>query len=415
MNSARSGRVHGPALFSLLSLLHLLQPCLALPPSLRAAEGAKLIVSLPMDYQVHQRQSRTEGRIPITLHFPAGTAPERDAVVEARLVPAAGAKTTDSWQKLGEQKAGAAEFKGELSHAPAGGWYRLELRVKTGDTLLGQAEVQHVGVGEIFVIAGQSNSANHGEGKQQPKSGLVVNFSGQRWAPAEDPQPGASGSGGSFIPALGDALVAVLKVPVGVVCAGVGATSVREWLPRGTRFPNPPTLTGNVTAISPTEWEAKGSLFSDFAARVKELGRDGFRAVLWHQGESDAHQADPARTLSGDRYRDYLSLLIQETRREAGWACPWFVALVSYHAPDDAGSPEIRGAQLAVCRRGLALEGPDSDALVGDLRDGGGKGIHFSAKGLEEHGRGWADKLEPWLEQELDDFAVARARAGAQP
>ena len=32
----------------------------------------------------------------------------------------------------------------------------------------------------------------------------------------------------------------------------------------------------------------------------------------------------------------------------------------------------------------------------GDLRDG----VHFSGKGLREHGKCWADKVAPWLEKQ---------------
>jgi len=32
------------------------------------------------------------------------------------------------------------------------------------------------------------------------------------------------------------------------------------------------------------------------------VGPRGFRAVLWHQGESDANQKDPTRTLPGLQY-----------------------------------------------------------------------------------------------------------------
>src|SRR5207245_2095803 len=84
-----------------------------------------------------------------------------------------------------------------------------------------------VGVGEIFIVAGQSNSANHGERRQHPNSALVVAFSNGRWQPADDPQPGASGSGGSFLPAFGDKMAERFKVPIGLVSVGVGATSVR--------------------------------------------------------------------------------------------------------------------------------------------------------------------------------------------
>lgn len=58
---------------------------------------------------------------------------------------------------------------------------------------------------------------------------------------------------------------------------------------------------------------------------------------------------------------------------------------MSYHVPGDEASPEIRAAQAALWKEGIALEGPDSDALKSDLRERGGKGVHFSDKGLREH------------------------------
>jgi hypothetical protein len=245
--------------------------------------------------------------------------------------------------------------------------------------------VEHVAVGEVFVIAGQSNSANHGEEKQQTNTGLVAAVHDGKWQIAHDPQPGATGTGGSFIPPFGDALAERFKVPIGIMAAGVGATSIREWLPRGTRFPNPPTLTGHVTQLAGGEWESNGDLFDRLVTRMKQLGPQGFRAVVWHQGESDANQADASRTLPGELYRKFLEQLIRDSQREAGWTLPWFVAQVSYHTPDDPGSPEIRAAQEALWRSGTALEGPDSDAMTGDLRDNGGQGVHFSGKGLREH------------------------------
>lgn len=360
-------------------------------------------LKLPLDFQVHQRASRAAGTITVA----GNVSPEITGVVEARLV---GAADAESWQKLTTLTAGQTAFSASLN-APAGGWYRLELRVKRGGTIVAETVVAHVGVGEVFVIAGQSNSANHGEEKQQTKSSLVANFSGKQWAPANDPQPGASGGGGSFIPPFGDSLASRFKVPVGIIAAGVGATSVREWLPRGTRFPNPPTLTRHVTALDSGEWESKGSLFDQLVARMKQAGPRGFRAVLWHQGESDANQKDATRTLSGEHYRKFMEQIIRDTRREAGWEIPWFVAQVSYHTPDDAASPDIRAAQEALWKSGVALEGPDSDALTGDLRDSGGKGVHFSGKGLREHAARWTDKIAPWLDAQLALAIPTPARA----
>ncbi len=359
----------------------------------KAQAGPNITLLAPLDHQVIQRNSKKKGSMIISGEL-AGF-PAKFLTVEARLIVNG---QPGKWRRLSvdsKRQGFAARWD-----APAGGWHRLEVRALSAGDVLAESVIEHVGVGEVFVVAGQSNSANHGAEKQNTRSGLVAAFDGQRWRPANDPQPGASGGGGSFIPPFGDAIAERFHVPVGIVACGVGASSVREWLPKGATFPNPPTLTGHVRQLPDGEWESKGSIFATFSARMKHLGAHGFRAVLWHQGESDANQADATRTLSGHLYRGYLEQLIRDSRREIGWNAPWFVAQVSYHVPGDEASPDIRAAQAALWKKGLALEGPDSDALKGDLRENGGQGVHFSGPGLREHASRWADKVAPWLERQ---------------
>lgn len=356
-------------------------------------QASGLTLTAPLDYQVTQRTARAGGKLLISGQLAPD---ERPTSLEARLT---GPDANGAWQPLAF-KAGADTFRAELE-APAGGWFRLEVRARAAGNTLAETNVAHVGLGEVFVVAGQSNSANHGEEKQQTKTSLVAAFDGKAWRLAHDPQPGASGGGGSFLPPFGDALAERLKVPIGIVATGVGATSVREWLPAGTRFPNPPTLLGNVTQLPSGEWESKGRIYTNFTARVKQLGPRGFRAVLWHQGESDANQRDATRTLPGPLYAQFLTQLIRDSRRELGWDAPWFVAQVSYHVPGDEGSPDIRAAQASLWQPGLAHAGPDSDALKGGLRERGGQGVHFSGPGLREHAAKWVEQVAPWLENRL--------------
>src|SRR6185369_11218381 len=160
-----------------------------------------------------------------------------------------------------------------------------------------------------------SNAGNHGRDKQTTKTGLVSAFDGKNWQVANDPQPGATGNGGSFAPVFGDAMAEKFGVPVGIVACAVGRTSVREWLPRGAKFPNPPSMIENVEELPGGEWQSKGTIYDAFIARMKGLGPDrSFRAVLWHQGESDANQEDAPRTLAGKLYSRYLEQVIRGTR-----------------------------------------------------------------------------------------------------
>ncbi|MEI6239164.1 MAG: sialate O-acetylesterase [Planctomycetia bacterium] len=365
---------------------------LLLSPEIIAA--AEMRLDSPRDYQIVQRSSRGDAAVRI-----AGTISEdpeaAQAAVEARLTRAG---KEAPWRRIGGLAKGR-DFTGTLI-APAGGWWTLEVRIPLGGGRVATGSVAHVGIGEVFVVAGQSNSANHGEERQRPRTGRVSTFDGTTWRLADDPQPGASGNGGSFLPAFGDAVAVSQDVPVGIVACGIGATSVREWLPKGFSFPNAPTLTDRAVPLSNGSWASNGMAFDAFVDRMKPFGPGGFRAVLWHQGESDANQQDPTRTLPGALYRRYLEILIRESERAIGWDPPWFVAQASYHAPGDEGSDDIRAAQASLWKDAVALEGPDTDALKGPLREGGGRGVHFSAAGLREHGYRWAEKVIYWLEKQ---------------
>ena len=346
-------------------------------------------IESPVEYQVIQRDSGNEAWVEIKIA--ASLSVSESGALEYRL------DKNRSWEKL------AGEWKNQnlLSRLkiPAGGWYGLEVR--EGGNPNNHSQVVQFGVGEIFVVAGQSNSGNYGEKKQSTQTGLVsaYDFEKKNWQLAIDPQPGAGGRGGSIMPLLGDFLVREFEMPIGIIAYGQGGTSVREWLPQGSWFPNPPTVENKVRKINDGEWESLGKIYPGFIERMKAFGKNGFRAVLWHQGESDANQKDPTRTLSGPLYEKYLTQLILKTRTDLEWTVPWFVAQATYHVPGDESDPNIRAAQASLWKNGVALEGPDTDQLKGKLRERDGQGVHFSGPGLHAHAKKWAEKVSPWLEQ----------------
>jgi lysophospholipase L1-like esterase len=356
--------------------------------------AATIEIASPTDYQVFQRRSRLHGVVRI-----AGKLDATVGDVQFRISgkPLEG-QLPSGWQPLGVDR--QKHTFGIDATAPAGGWYRVEVRmVKNGATLAERA-VEHVGVGEVFVVAGQSNAANSGEQRQKPGTDRVVSFDGSHWAVANDPQRGASGEGGTFIPSLGDAMTKTYGVPVGFACVGVGGTSVREWLPKGDAVAATPTTGANVVATGPNAWACTGGLFNNLAHRIGQFGPHGFRAILWHQGESDAKQ--PAgHNITPEQYRQYLVRLIQASRSHVGWRVPWFVAQASYHVPSDPGTPELRAVQKSVAANGTALEGPNTDELGGEYREANGQGVHFNGKGLQKHGELWAKFVGAWLDAQL--------------
>jgi hypothetical protein len=327
-----------------------------------------------------------------------GTALVRADRAEARVTEAsAGAPLDSHWARLKLDKK-SGEFAASLAE-PAGGFYQVEVHLLRHGRQVADITVPHVGVGEVFVIAGQSNATNYGEVRQTTETGMVVAFDGARWQIANDPQPGVQdhSTKGSFIPAFGDALYRKYHVPIGIAAVGHGSTSVRQWLPAGEPVLVMPTMTKFITRSADGELVCDGTLFNGMMQRIHELGPHGFRALLWHQGESDAHQA-PAHQITPDDYRRMMVDLITASRKSAGWEFPWIVAEATYHTPQDPGSPEFEAAQQSLWRDGLAVEGPNTDTLGPAYRQNGGKGVHFSDAGLKAHGALWAQAVERFID-----------------
>lgn len=321
----------------------------------------------PLEYQVFQRKSRNEGSIVVS----GATLREADEVqVRFRGRPLRG-ELPSGWQTIDVDPQDGT-FNETLSF-PAGGWFAMDLKVVHERRTVEERSVERFGVGEVFVGAGQSNSTNAGEFKTRQTSGMVASFSGEYWQLADDPQPGVAdrSQGGSYYPAFGDAMSEAYQVPIGIAATGFGGTSVNAWLPKDE------------------------GMFQWMMTRINQLGPHGFRAVLWHQGESDIE-------MSTEEYYDKLKRVIETSRTEAGWEIPWVVAQVSYHNPDKPSFDTTRSAQARLWADGIALQGPDTDTLTGDHRDHEGKGIHFSPKGLHAHGLMWFNKVRPVLETSLE-------------
>jgi hypothetical protein len=313
----------------------------------------------PQERQVFQRDA--DGGADVDVHV---VWREGEAGLEVRARLADGDLT--GWQPLGRKSLdGEAVHLAATIRLPAGGWHALELRrTQTGDTW---EAVRRVGVGEVFVVAGQSNSTNCGEAPMPGGNDKVSAFDGRRWHLATDPMPGVQDgtTGGSPWPVLGDLLQRSLDLPVAIASAGHAGSSVRDWQP------DRPQVSRHIDQ----------PLYPAFRDRVMALG--SVRAVLWHQGEADA-----SRSLDGEAYYRNFRRLQQGLERDVGRPLTWVVARATFvrGVPPEQMEP-IRRAQERIWREGLALQGPSTDELRGNLR--GKDRTHFSRRGLRVHAELW--------------------------
>jgi sialate O-acetylesterase len=251
-----------------------------------APAQALRITSGAVDDQVFQR-SGTGADIPL-----AGAA--QGAAVEARVL-----RKFDivmDWAPLAKVSSGT--WSGSLKGVPTGGPYRIEVRVSgSGEA----AAVGNILVGDLWVLAGQSNMEGVGDlVDTTPPDELVHNFDmADHWVVAEDPLhnlPGAAdrvhwrrNAQGQPERLEGDALkrfvagrkkgaglglpfavemVRRTRVPVGLLSCAHGGTSMDQW--------------------SPALKEQGGdSLYGSMLRRVRVAGGK-VTGVLWYQGESDA-------------------------------------------------------------------------------------------------------------------------------
>lgn len=283
--------------------------------------------------------------------------------VEARVVALEGAYGAGSeWAALKRVEGTPAAG---IVRVAAGGWYRLEVRVVDGGQTVASGSVQPFGVGEVFVIAGQSYATNTNEEVfkvTEPLARVTAHdWKTGDWRVAHDPQPAPDGSdGGSIWPPLGDTLVPLLECPVGFVNVAWGGTASAQWLPG-----------------------------ESLHQRLVEVGGrlPGFRAVLWQQGESDV--------ITGTTTEQYIANLktIRATAAEKwGHAPTWLLAKSTLHPTvyiDPAGEGRIRAALEQLAQQPGFARGPDTDILGGENRGPLKSRRHFSAIGQKRAAMLW--------------------------
>ncbi|CCH55036.1 conserved repeat domain protein [Fibrisoma limi BUZ 3] len=339
---------------------------------------AQLIITNPVQRMVFQRNQANQATIIVT-----GTAPPAATLIEARLVPlVVGQGQPTNWVAL-PRLASSTAFQGPLT--ASGGWYRLDVRAKNGATVLEQKQVFRVGIGEVFVVAGQSNAL----GGFEPGLGAgddrvsCVDFRQER-ALDEQMFPllfSKISSGTNIGPSnppyiwgpLGDKLVARLNVPVLFLGAAQGGTSSTQWRQSAEGINDPDNN-------QPIPYRCLGVALLHYVART------GMRAVLWHQGESDNLNG-----ISTQQYVDNIQYVITKSRQQTGFTrLPWLVSRVSY-INNSTSSSIISAQNRLIAEVPDVFAGPSTDDMLNENRRA--DGVHFSSIGMVRLTDRWNENL----------------------
>jgi hypothetical protein len=327
-----------------------------------------LSIASPTSRHIVQRSAANLGDIALS-----GTYTGTPNTIEARVVVMAGAAnsgTTTHWQTIVPAPA-AGTFTGTLVGVPAGGWYQLEVRTITNGYPATPSAVDKIGVGDIYITAGQSNAANFGSPAYTPRDDRLsvrTSITAASWCLAADPMPVTDGGGGSVWSRLADALAAADNLPIGFLCVAVGATQSGRWLPGASLYD---------TRLKPA---------------VQSFPAGGFRAILWHQGESDS-----IANISTNTHAARLASIIAQSRLDAGWRLPWYIAEAAFHPVTDLSQeePVAAGQRAAAAADPLVFLGPSTDGFHLENASGGklADSVHFNAAGLADHANQWRDIL----------------------
>ncbi|QHW33836.1 sialate O-acetylesterase [Paenibacillus rhizovicinus] len=266
--------------------------------------------------------------------------------VYARVVREDSAEMIVAWvaAEMGEGQAWTIR----LDHVPAGGLYRIETCLQIanaepeGERSVVGLEwamrgdmIHHVGVGDLWVIAGQSNAAGYGKGpvNDPPEMGIHLLRNNGNWDLATHPFNESTntihienreGGNPGHSPFLAFARMIKRKTgyPVGLVQTALGGSPLRSWNP-----------------------QEEGTLYRNMVNIVQSVGGT-VKGVLWYQGCSDCNPEEC------HTYGERFGAMVSEWRRDL----------------QDAGLPFIT-VQLNRHTASPAMNDAEADRSWGTLRE----------------------------------------------
>lgn len=391
---------------------------------------SQINISSPVVRQVFQRDLNNQATITIT-----GSYSQPVDTIQVKLTPVkTGQGVLVDWTVIKSSPLGGL-FKGNVS--VKGGWYTMDVRGLLNGKIVGSAStISRVGVGEVFVIAGQSNAGGSGQLEINetgatddrvncanfisPRSYFtnlpfdhydleqfsIIEFSQLKKTAAIGPM----GLGPYYWGKVGDALSAKLNVPIMFFNAAWGGASLKTF-----RYSaeNPTKRTpSDFFPDDPNFAYPVGYPYVNLSQVLRYYGINlGVRAVLWMEGEThnllnlNAQAEGKPLPTTIENYLDDMRRLVKRSRQDLGTnKLAWVVARTSYSSQlnclkavlPPSPSPIIVNAQnQAISDPTLApmYPGPFTDniqvAKIGERQEC----VHFTGKGLDDVATAWVKSL----------------------
>jgi len=358
-----------------------------------------ITIKFPVNRSVFQRDANNQAEIYI-----AGNFTQKLDYIEAKLVPVqVGQGVATDWVKISD-KPNNGSFVGKIKGI--GGWYSLQLRALLNGQIIAQQTISRVGIGEVFVIAGQSNAEGKPEyGAHSSLDDRVNSLNYLNDVVLDETPPFSEfshldattniaprGVSAWCWGELGDKLANKLNVPILFFNVAYGGTTIQNWFESANDIQTKHITYGwNLPKYAPYT-----NLRIVLQYYINQLG---LRAVLWHQGESETSLTTETY------YRESLLNIINQSRKQSGKNMAWVIsrASLNYYNSTPTLANVINAQNNVINPNNYIFEGPYTDSLQINRPDG----VHFKGAGLSELSNAWYQKLNDTFFQKSIPFTAA--------
>lgn len=372
---------------------------------------AQIKIRYPENRFIFQRNNNNQAEVPVVLQFEKPVQKiEIRAIARSMHSPQG---TTTDWSRVQiSSQSNICYTKITLQ----GGWYDLIVRAYDGLNLIGMDTLKRIGVGEVFIVAGQSNATGDNELRNQNIFGpsatddrveTINYFNGETttYGSTKYPYPIISQIDSTYRLApfgnsawcwgvLGDSLAKKLNVPILFFNSGWSGSGIGSWLDSA----EDSTAAPNDFITYP-----RGLPYGNLRGSIRFYAAQfGLRAILWHQGETDnLYQTDR------NTYGRKLKKLIEKTREHSNHAnLAWVVARATrfrgLNIPySRIWEPVIEAQNDVLGINGLGQSNYTSDTFIGPATDSligpairTIDSVHFQGKGIVKLAQAWNFHLD---------------------